>query len=359
LNKRYGNQVNTFSEILGLADIIARIKLVRVPDDALTWHRFSGSLLLVLLVLLFLSGAFMAFYYSPVPGTAYDSVDYAMFSLPFGDVIKGVHYYSWNFLLMVMGLHLARAFIVGAYKSPRQLLWVSGVPIMLLIPALIITGDLLPWDQNGFWTTQVRISIIASVPVVGDFIVRLIQGGPLTGIAALTRFYVLHILFLPALLIFLLVIHFHFLKQRGLSGSWEEKHPNRLSISFFPQLVNRWLLLFLAVTLALGLISWYWPAPLGDPADPTDSNFVPRPEWWVLFLNQLVTLFRGSLTVIGSVIIPSGLVALLIALPFLDTSPDRHPARRKKVILIALIIAIILAGLSIMGYVKHFSETHS
>lgn len=352
-------QPDTLSEMLALGDMIARIKSLQVPADALTWRRFSGSLLLVLLILLFVSGAFMAFYYSPVPGAAYDSVDYALFSVPFGDVIKGVHYYSWNLLLVVMGLHMVRAFVVGAYKSPRQLVWVSGVLIMLFIPALIITGDLLPWDQNGFWTTQVRISIIASVPVVGDFIVRLIQGGPLTGIVALTRFYILHILFLPVFLVFLFGIHFHFLKQRGLSGSWDENHSDRPTISFFPQLVNRWLLLFLTVTLALGLISWNWPAPFGDPADPTDSTFVPRPEWWVLFLNQLVTVFKGSLTVIGSVIIPGGLAALLIALPFLDTSPDRHPARRKKVILIAATIAIILLALSILGYVEHFNETHS
>jgi ubiquinol-cytochrome c reductase cytochrome b subunit len=115
--------------------------------------------------------------------------------------------------------------------------------------------------------------------------------------------------------------------------------------------------LFLGITVALGLISWYWQPPLGDPADPTDSTFVPRPEWWVLFLNQLVTVFKGSLTVIGSVIIPGGLVVLLAALPFMDTSPDRHPARRKKVILVAAVIAIILLGLSIMGYVAHFSDT--
>ena len=358
MKKQKGNQTDTLSEMLALGDMIARLKSLRVPDDVLAWHRFSGALLLVLLVLLFLSGAFMTFYYSPAPGAAYDSVDYALFSVPFGDVIKGIHYYSWNIFLIVMGLHLVRAFIFGAYKSPRQLLWVSGVLIMLLIPALIITGDLLPWDQNGFWTTQVRISIIASVPVVGDFVVRLIQGGPLTGIVALTRFYVLHILFLPALLIFLLVIHFHFIRHHGISGPFFKDESQRPTISFFPQLVNRWLILFLVVTAALGLISWYWPAPLGDPADPTDSTFVPRPEWWVLFLNQLVTIFKGSLTVIGSVIIPGGLAALLIALPFLDTSPERHPARRKKVVLAAVVIAIILLGLSITGYVAHFSGTH-
>jgi ubiquinol-cytochrome c reductase cytochrome b subunit len=358
LNKLKGNQADTLSEILALGDIIIRMKSLRVPADALTWHRFFGSLLLVLLVLLFLSGAFMMFYYSPAPGAAYDSVDYALFSLPFGDVIKGVHHYSWNILLIVLGLHLVRAFIVGAYKSPRQLVWVSGVLIMLVIPALIITGDLLPWDQNGFWTTQVRTSIIASVPVVGDFMVRLIQGGPLTGIVALTRFYALHILFLPVSLVFLLFIHFHFIRHHGLSGPFFGDESRRSTISVFPQLVNRWLLLFLVVTVVLGLVSWYWPAPLGDPADPTDSNFVPRPEWWVLFLNQLVTVFKGSLTVIGSVIIPGGLVALLITLPFLDTSPDRHPARRKKVILVAGVIAIILLGLSILGYVEHFNEPH-
>ena len=358
MKKLKGNQTDTLSDMLALGDMIVRLKSIRVPADALTWHRFSGALLLVLLVLLFLSGAFMAFYYSPAPGAAYDSVDYALFSVPFGNIIKGIHYYSWNIFLIVMGLHLVRAFIFGAYKSPRQLVWVSGVLIMLLIPALIITGDLLPWDQNGFWTTQVRISIIASVPVVGDFIVRLIQGGPLTGIVALTRFYVLHILFLPALLIILLVVHFHFIRQHGLSGPFFKDESQRPTISLFPQLVNRWLLLFLGVTVALGLISWYWQPPLGDPADPTDSTFVPRPEWWVLSLNQLVTVFKGSLTVIGSVIIPGGLVALLVALPFLDTSPDRHPAGRKKFVVVAAVIAVIFLGLSIMGYVAHFNETH-
>jgi ubiquinol-cytochrome c reductase cytochrome b subunit len=353
------NQTDTLSEILALDGIIFRLKALRVSADALTWHRFFGAFLLVLLVLLLLSGAFLTFYYSPAPGAAYDSVDYALFTLPFGYVIKGIHYYGWNLLLIVMGLHMVRGFIVGAYKSPRQLVWVSGALIMLLIPALIITGDLLPWDQNGFWTTQVRLSIIGSVPFVGDFIVRLLQGGPLTGIVALTRFYVLHILFLPALLILLIGIHFHFLKAWGLSGSLFKDDSRRDTISFFPHLVNRWLLLFLVTTVVLGLVSWYWPAPFGDPADPTDLTFVPKPEWWVLTLNQLVTIFKGPLAVVGSVIIPGVLVILLAGLPFIDASPERHPVRRKIVMLAAAVIALVLLGLSVMGYMEHFRLPHS
>ena len=95
---------------------------------------------MVLAVLLILSGTFMAFYYSPVPGVAYDSVDFALYNLPFGDIIKGIHHYSWNLLLVVLGLHLLRGFVFGAYKAPRQWVWISGVFILLMIPALASVG---------------------------------------------------------------------------------------------------------------------------------------------------------------------------------------------------------------------------
>lgn len=353
MNNTFGNRSETILEQLALDGVIHRLKALEVPADALIWHRFFGALLLALLVLIFLSGAFMAFYYSPAPGSAYDSVDYALFTLPFGNVIKGIHHYGWNLFLIVMGLHLVRGFFVGAYKAPRQLIWVSGVLLLLLVPAFVITGDLLPWDQKGYWSTQVRISIMKSVPFVGDIMVRLIQGGPLTGVVALTRFYVLHIVFLPGMLVVLMVIHFHFIRHRGLSGPLSGDNFARKTVRFFPVIINRWLMLFLVVTLVLGLISWYWPAPLGDPADPTDSTFVPIPEWWVLFLNQLVTIFKGPWSLIGSVIIPGGLAGLLIALPFIDASPERHPARRKMVMLIAAIIAIAVLVLSIIGYLEH------
>lgn len=359
MNRVTGIRLETLMEYLSLDGAMKRLSALTVPDEALTWHRFFGALLLVLLVLLFLSGAFMAFYYSPAPGSAYDSVDYALFSLPFGGIIKGIHHYGWNLFLVVLGAHLIRAFIVGAYKPPRQMIWVSGVMILLFVPLFIITGDLLPWDQKGFWSTQVRLSIIGSIPLIGDLLVRLIQGGPLTGIVALTRVYVLHILFLPGLLSFLILIHFHFIKNRGLSDSFSSDSYSPKTVRFFPVILNRWLILFMGITLVLGLISWYWPPPLGDPADPTDSSYVPKPEWWVLFLNQLVTIFKGSLSVIGSVVIPGGLAGLLLALPFIDSSPERRLGRRKIVMLGAVIIVMVMLALSIMGYAEHFRTPHA
>ena len=345
-------------EHLALNGIIGWLRGLEVHSDGLTWNRFSGSLALVLVVLLFLSGAFMTFYYSAAPGAAYDSVDYALFSVPFGEMIRGVHSYAWNILLVLMGLHLVRAFICGAYKAPGQLVWVSGVFVMLIVPAFIVTGDLLPWDQKGYWSTHVRTGIISSVPLIGDFFVRLLQGGPLTGIVTLTRFYVLHVIFLPIVLVILIIVHFHFLYQRGISAPLSGDDAVRKKVPFLPNLVNRWLVLFLLVTLTLGLIAWIWPALLGNPADPTDTSYLPKPEWWVLFLNQLVAIFTGSLMVIATVIIPGALVGLIIALPFLDRSPERHPARRKKMMLVAAIIAAVLMGLSIMGYIEHFGTPH-
>lgn len=351
------NRSKRLLEQLALEGIVARLSKTEVPGDALTWTRFFGSLLLVLLILLFISGAFMAFYYTPAPGSAYDSVDYSLFDLPFGDVIKGIHYYSWNLLLIVMGLHLIRAFILGAYKTPRQLVWVSGLLILMTLPLFIITGDLLPWDQKGYWSTQVRLSVISSTPVIGDFMVRLLQGGPITGIIALTRFYVLHIIFLPGLLVVFIAVHFHFIGHKGLAVPLSKDTKPRSKVYLLPNIVNRWIFLFLVVTLILGFISWYWPAPLGDPADPTDSTYIPKPEWWVLFLNQLVTIFSGPLTMIGSVIIPGGLAGLMIALPFLDRSPERYPSKRWKIMIIAAVIASALLVLSVTGYLEHFGSS--
>src|SRR5512147_2052689 len=105
--------------------LVAQLLGWEVSADAICWHRFFGALLLALLCLLFLSGVLMAFAYTPVPGTADDSVDYFQFSLPLGNVVRGVHHYAWNLLLVAMGLHLLRALVVGAYKAPRQPIWIS------------------------------------------------------------------------------------------------------------------------------------------------------------------------------------------------------------------------------------------
>ncbi len=231
--------------------------------------------------------------------------------------------------------------------------------LLLFLPIFIITGDLLPWTQEGYWTTQVRTSIMASVPGAGQFMVSLLQGGPRTGVVALTRFYVLHTIFFPGLLMVLLFLHFAFLACRGLStpASHPETPPRKVPL--FPVMVSRWLALFIFTVLAIGLVTRFWlPVPYADPADPTDSSFVPRPEWWVLFLNKLVGIFSGPLTFVGAVVIPGALAGLLLALPFLDRSPERRPLKRWKAMLFAGAIASAILILSFLSYLEHFGSSH-
>lgn len=345
-------------EFLALGSIATRLGAIEVRADALTWTRFFGSLALVLIVLLFLSGSFMLFYYSPYPGAAYDSVQFAQYDVPLGDVIRGVHHWSWNLLLVVMGLHMARGFLVAAYKAPRQMVWVSGLACLAFVPLCIITGDLLPWTQLGYWTTQVRGSIIASIPVVGEPMLSLLQGGPRTGVVALTRFYVLHIVFLPVLLSALVLVHFHFLGARGLSEPVPGLKGERRRVRLFPDMLGRWLALFVVTAGALGLASHYWiPVPFADPADPTDSTFVPHPEWWVLFLNKLLSIFTGPWTVLATVILPGALFGLLAALPFLDLSPERRPLKRWKSLTAATILAAAILVLSYLSYLEHYGAS--
>ena len=348
---------NGFLQFLALDGLASRICGIQTTSDALNWKRFLGSLCLALVILLILSGSVMMFFYSPAPGIAYDSVDYTQFSLPWGDVVRGVHHHAWNLLLIAMGLHLLSTFFTGAYKAPRQLVWISGLLILLAVPVLVVTGDLLPWDQKGYWTTQVRISIIQSIPVVGDISLRLLLGGTRTGIVALTRFYTLHCVFLPVLLIGLVGFHFHFITHQGLADPLYQKSENRRKVFLIPHIINRWLILFMATAVILAILSVYWPAPLDSPADPTDTAFVPKPEWWVLALNQLVTIFKGPLMLIGTVVVPGGLTVLLIALPFLDRSSERVPSHRLVSMCFAISILIALTVLSIMGYARHFGST--
>lgn len=317
-----------------------------------TWTGLTALLALALIALLFLSGAAMTFYYSPAPGAAWDSVDYAQFKLPFGDVLRGVHAYAANLLLVVLGVHLFVIFLAGAYKTPGQRAWISLVLVVLLIPAFFVTGELLPWNQGGYWSTQVRLGVVATVPLVGDFFAAVLRGGPHIGVVTLTRFYVLHILFLPCALMVLLAAHGYFVGRDALAdpltGHGRDPLPALLDLA------NRWLVVSLLAAAVLALVAWRVPAPLGDPADPTDTSYIPRPEWWALVLNQLVTIFAGSWAFVGSTLIPGLLAGLLLALPFIDRSPERHPVRRKPAIFAAAGLGAILITLSALGYVTHY-----
>ena len=192
------------------------------------WLYTLGSATLFLIVLQFLTGILLLFYYVPTTDEAWDSIYYIMTEAYFGLLIRGIHFWSANVLVVVVGLHMLRTFFSGAYKAPRELNWVVGVVLILLVTVLAFTGYALRWDQEGFWAWEVGIKIGSYSPFVGAYMATFLLGGDTVGPATLSRVFAIHVWLLPALLAPLIGIHLYLLRKHGEFGS-EFEYSKRLA----------------------------------------------------------------------------------------------------------------------------------
>lgn len=177
-----------------------------------------GGLTFFIFTLLVLSGIFLTMYYVPAPDHAYNSVVFITDELTFGRIVRGIHHWSASGMVVMITLHMLRVFFQGAYKAPRELNWMVGVILFMMVMGFGFTGYLLPWDQKAYWATTVGTKMISQVPVVGHFLLSVARGGEELGAVTLARFYSLHIWFLPSLTIGLLAAHFVMVRRQGISG---------------------------------------------------------------------------------------------------------------------------------------------
>jgi menaquinol-cytochrome c reductase cytochrome b subunit len=193
----------------------------RVPNFANAFYYCFGGMVFTLVVFQIITGIFLAFYYVPDaagnPAPAYTSVQYIMSSVYLGWLVRGVHFWSANLIVVMIVLHMARVFWTGSYRAPRELNWMVGIVMLLVILAFSLTGYLLPWDTKAYWATSVTIQIAGGPPIVGDFIKTVLQGGPVMGPDTLQRFFTVHVFILPAAITLLMYVHFRLIRQHGIS----------------------------------------------------------------------------------------------------------------------------------------------
>lgn len=195
-----------------------------VPEHVNPAHHFSafvycfGGLTFFITVIQILSGMFLAMYYTPDIVNAYKSVSYLQYEVAFGYIVRGMHHWGASLVIVMLFLHTLRVFFQGAYKKPREMNWIVGVLIFGVMLGLGFTGYLLPWDNKAYFATKVGVEIAAGVPVIGDFIRSFLVGGNIVGAATLTRFFAIHVFFLPAVLLALLAAHFLMIRKQGISG---------------------------------------------------------------------------------------------------------------------------------------------
>jgi menaquinol-cytochrome c reductase cytochrome b subunit len=194
----------------------------RVPNYANAFYYCFGGMVFVLIGLQLLTGIFLSFYYVPDaagnPAPAYTSVnDVLMHQVYLGWLIRGVHFWAANLLVVMIILHMARVFWTGSYRAPRELNWMVGITMLLIVLAFSLTGYLLPWDTKAYWATSVTIKIGGSAPGLGPLIETLLQGGPTLGPNTLQRFFTIHVFILPALIVLLMYVHFKIIRAQGIS----------------------------------------------------------------------------------------------------------------------------------------------
>jgi len=205
-----------FDDRLGLSTIYNITLDRKVPK--VNWYYTLGSASLFLFVMQAVTGIFLAVYYVPSPENAYNSIQYIMNEVAFGWLIRGIHHWGATLMVIFVFLHMLRTFFFAAYKFPREITWLTGVILLLATLGMGFTGYLLPWNQRSYWATTVGTEIAGTVPVIGDFIMRVLRGGTDLSGVTLARFFAVHIWFIPAIIVALIGVHMYLVIRIGISS---------------------------------------------------------------------------------------------------------------------------------------------
>ena len=302
----------------------------RVPGGA-RWRYVWGSTLVFAFLTQVITGLFLWASYSASGQTAWESVWYIQHEMAGGWLLRGIHHFMAQAMVVLLALHLLQVVIDGAYRAPREVNFWLGLVLMMLVLGMALTGYLLPWDQKGYWATRVATNLAGLVPLVGPAVQQLVVGGPDYGHHTLTRFFALHAGFLPATLVLFLVVHLVLFRKHGLCARQPITKPDAM---FWPDQVLKDAVAMLAVmAVVLGVIlvpavrtmlaggtvvPGELGAELGAPADPSQPYAAARPEWYFLFLFQFLKVFEGwgaTGEFLGAIVVPGLIMGVMFMMP--------------------------------------------
>jgi len=343
---------NWLDDRTSLISVVNGVFLRPIPGGA-RWGHALGFALVSTLVVDLITGLLLMTTYSPSSTMAWGSVFYISQGMELGWFIRGLHRYATYGAVVLGGLFLFRLVLVGAYRAPREVHWWLAVGAFLLILGLGVTGNILPWDQRGYWAMVVETTIAGGTPVVGPILKKVAIGGSDYGNQTITRFYGLHVAVLPGLLIVIGWAYALLFGKHGYDGPSESERTE----PYWPR--QAFYDLSLASLVLGGLAAWTIAThgySLEAPADPSGDDYQARPEWYFLPLNQLLHVFAGR-EIIATMLIPGGVVTGLFLLPLLEKVLPRRLAHVASCTFLITIVGSA-AGLIAMGY-QHDAEDAS
>jgi ubiquinol-cytochrome c reductase cytochrome b subunit len=314
-----------------------------IPASA-GWHQVFGSIAVFLFLTQAFTGILLAFNYAPTPGEAYNSLKYIITELTGGRMIRGLHHWGASMMIVVVVLHMIQVFVYGAYKKPREATWMVGTILLLLVLAYGLTGYLLPWDNRAYWGTVVATKIAASAPGAGPYLTRLLGGEGEIGVVTFARFYALHVLLLPPITTLLIAIHIYLVRKHGVTPAPGDTAPKK---KFYPEQVFKDTVATFIAFAILFVMAVTVRVPLERLADPTDTSYIPRPDWYFLFLFQTLKFFEGPLEIVGSIVLPTLAILALVLVPFIDRGAARRVRQRTVAMGVVLLAALGWTSLTV------------
>ena len=313
-----------------------------------------GGMAAVLIFMLLGTGVLLKFYYEPFPGQAYESIVYLQNQVVFGKLVRNIHHWSGNGLLIVVLLHFLRAFFTGAFHPPRQFNWVIGLGLFLTSLFSNFTGYLLPWDQLAFWAVTICTGMLEYLPAVGGWLQNLIRGGPEVGPATLSNFYAIHTAILPAFLLILMLFHFWRVRKAGglVIPHTPEEPVGDLggSVDTIPNLILREVVVALLLFAFILVISMLFNAPLESKANPGLSLNPTKAPWYFASFQEMLMHFHPLFSLF---IIPFLMLIALIGLPYINYQSNTAgvwfaSVKGRHMALIAAITALIVTPVGIL-----------
>jgi len=344
-------------------NLILAIHPAKIPVANLRFtHTFGlGGMALVILLLQVFTGILLRFHYDATPAGAYQSILFIENNIAFGRLFRSIHYWSGMFLIVISFLHLLRVFLSGAFLPPRHWNWVLGIVLFLLVVFINFTGYLLPWDQLSYWAVTVSTSMFDYMPLVGSGIKEIIRGGAEVGAETLSNFYTFHTAVLPGLITIFLVWHFWKVRKNGGVILPRRTREDDLKLTdTYPHLVNREMVVALALLAFILLFSFLFDAPLLEKANPAFSPNPAKSPWYFQGIQELLLHFHPVFAVL---IIPLLLLAGFTLFPFLTYKNetgniDFTDATFKPIILWSALTGFILTPVLVLTdeYLLHFQQ---